>query len=83
MIVSASQETTSYFPSTTYTNTSGSQLVGSLQINSTIVAQTISDSDLLGDFQRAYSNFIDSGQVWALLIGLVLGYMIRSLTSYG
>lgn len=83
MIVSVSQEITNYFPSTTYTNNSGSQLVGSLPINSTIVAQTITDSDLLGDFQRAYSNFVDSGQVWALLIGLVLGYMIRSLTSYG
>lgn len=27
-------------------------------------------------------NFIESGQVWALLIGLVLGYAIRGMTTY-
>ncbi|MEM6252957.1 MAG: hypothetical protein AAF821_08545 [Cyanobacteria bacterium P01_D01_bin.156] len=27
-------------------------------------------------------NFIESGQVWALLIGIVLGYAIRGMTTY-
>ncbi|MEA5466077.1 hypothetical protein [Leptothoe sp. PORK10 BA2] len=27
-------------------------------------------------------NFVESGQVWALLIGIVLGYAIRGITTY-
>lgn len=46
-----------------------------------IIAQQFEDNffnhsgDILG-------NFIESGQVWALLIGLVLGYVIRGITTY-
>ena len=40
------------------------------------------DVDIIRDMKNAWDNFIDSGQVWALGIGLVLGYMLRSLTSY-
>ena len=40
------------------------------------------DVDVVRDMKSAWDNFIDSGQVWALVIGLVLGYMLRSLTSY-
>ena len=28
------------------------------------------------------SNFVESGQLWALLIGVVLGYAIRGMTTY-
>ncbi|NJO76123.1 MAG: hypothetical protein HC833_21645 [Leptolyngbyaceae cyanobacterium RM1_406_9] len=41
------------------------------------------ETDVFADFRSAFNNFIESGQVWALLIGLILGYLIRSLTSYG
>ena len=54
-----------------------------IPVNWTILAQTISDPDLLGQVQKAWNNFIETGQVWALLIGLVVGYLIRNLTSYG
>lgn len=40
------------------------------------------DQDILGDLGGAVRHFIDSGQVWALLIGVILGYLIRGLTSY-
>lgn len=40
------------------------------------------DQDILGDLGKAVRNFIDSGQIWALLVGVVLGYLIRGLTSY-
>ena len=49
----------------------------------TVLAQNISDPDVLGQMQAAFKNFIDSGQVWALLIGLFLGYTFRGFTSYG
>lgn len=45
------------------------------------LAQTYSD-DLGSTVQGAWDNFIQSGQVWALLIGFVIGYIFRSITSY-
>jgi|688.fasta_scaffold34151_2 hypothetical protein len=48
---------------------------------SPIIAQQF-DQDILGDLSDAWNNFVDSGQVWALIIGIVLGYMIRNLTAY-
>ncbi len=44
-----------------------------------LIAQTF-DQDVLGDIKTGFDNFIESGQVWALLIGLVVGYVIRGLT---
>ncbi len=43
----------------------------------------LEEPDLWGQVQRAINNFVKTGQVWAMLIGLILGYMIRSFTSYG
>ena len=40
------------------------------------------DQDILGDLANAWNIFIQSGQVWALVVGLVLGYLIRGLTTY-
>lgn len=45
------------------------------------LAQAAGDS-LFNNFEGAFNNFVQSGQVWALIIGLILGYLIRSLTSY-
>jgi hypothetical protein len=45
------------------------------------LAQNIRDPDVLGQIQRAFNYFIKSGQVWALLIGLFLGYVIRGITA--
>ena len=42
-----------------------------------ILAQVIEDPDILGQIQDAWFNFIDSGQVWALLIGMFLGYTFK------
>lgn len=38
---------------------------------------------VFSSFNAAIDNFIQSGQVWAFLVGLVLGYLVRSFTSYG
>lgn len=59
------------------------QLFWHLPVNLTALAQTITDPDLMGQIQKAWNHFIQTGQVWALLIGLVIGYIIRNLTSYG
>lgn len=39
--------------------------------------------DLAGDVQRAFNNFVKTGQVWAFLIGLIFGYFVKTFTSFG
>ncbi len=56
--------------------------VRNLAVNSTVLAQYIHDPDTLGQIQNGFSHFIQSGQAWALLIGLVIGYIFRSFTSF-
>lgn len=46
-----------------------------------IIAQYF-DQDFFGSSSKILTHFIESGQVWALLIGFVLGYLLRGLTSY-
>ena len=60
------------------------QLIPEIQHNyiipiNPILAQIIEDPDILGQIQDAWFNFIDSGQVWALLIGMFLGYTFKGL----
>ncbi len=47
-----------------------------------VLAQRVEDPDVLGKMQSGFKNFIESGQVWALGIGFVLGYMFRNFTAY-
>ena len=47
----------------------------------TFLAQNIGELkkvDIIGDFQKSFKNFIESGQVWALGIGVVLGWLAHS-----
>ncbi|MDJ0696133.1 hypothetical protein [Mastigocoleus sp. MO_188.B34] len=52
-------------------------------LDSWVVAQNVTDPDVLGQMHKAFTNFVQSGQIWALLIGLAIGYFIRNITSYG
>lgn len=49
---------------------------------SLVLAQQF-DQDILGDISTAFGRFVDSGQLWAMVIGFVIGYIFKSLTSYG
>ncbi len=44
------------------------------------LAQIIYDTDVFKGFRNAFNNFIQSGQVWALIIGFVFGYILRGMT---
>ena len=46
-----------------------------------VVAQQFKDPDLFGQVQRAWSGFVSSGQIWALLIGLIIGYTFRKFST--
>jgi hypothetical protein len=47
-----------------------------------VLATIDKDVDVIAQMEEAFQNFIETGQVWALLIGLVLGYIFRSFTAY-
>jgi hypothetical protein len=48
---------------------------------SSLLAQSIEDPDILGQIQDAWKNFIETGQVWALLIGMFFGYTFKGFTG--
>lgn len=56
-------------------------ILGQMTPHLTLLAQAYEDT-LGSTVQGAWDNFIQSGQVWALLIGFVVGYIFRSITSY-
>lgn len=39
--------------------------------------------DVLRDVQQAWDGFVSSGQAWAALFGLAIGYFVAKFTSYG
>jgi hypothetical protein len=66
-----------------YLSDSISQLIWHFPVDITLLAQTVRETDLFGPIQKNWNHFVQTGQIWASLIGLIVGYMIRSLTSYG
>jgi hypothetical protein len=49
-------------------------------LNSLVIAQY---KDTLGnDVQNAWNEFVNTGRAWALLLGLVVGYLFSKLTSF-
>jgi len=65
-----------------HTSASLQQLHLHTQASWNVLAQTVQDPDVLGQMQKSFNNFIKSGQVWALGIGVVIGYMIKGFTSF-
>lgn len=41
------------------------------------------DTDVFKGARGIMGDFIQSGKLWTLLIGIAIGYMLRALTSYG
>ncbi|MGB3297112.1 MAG: hypothetical protein WBA76_02500 [Phormidesmis sp.] len=59
-----------------------SQFEVSATVGTPIIAQQF-DQDLIGSTGKMLHGFYASGQLWALLIGVVLGYGFKSFSSYG
>ncbi|WP_353674608.1 hypothetical protein [Synechocystis sp. LKSZ1] len=56
----------------------GHQVAKEVNVLATTDYGRLSRIDILADFQNAFQNFIKSGQVWALGIGLVVGWVLHS-----
>lgn len=48
-----------------------------------ILAQQQFDTDVFAGARGLFNSFVQSGQLWAFLIGLIAGYLIKGFTSYG
>jgi len=48
-----------------------------------VLAQNVQEPDILGQMQNTWNNFVKSGQIWAFLIGICIGYFLRNFTSFG
>lgn len=51
--------------------------IGSSLHPAIVLAQQVSDPDIMGRIKNAWDNFVETGQIWALIIGMVLGYLFR------
>ena len=54
-----------------------SPLMGDSFRQAIVLAQQVSDPDIMGRITDAWNNFVETGQIWALIIGMVLGYGFR------
>lgn len=49
-------------------------------INMDLLAQQFKQ-DVMGDIGKGWDGFVKSGQIWALMIGVIVGYLFRSITN--
>jgi hypothetical protein len=68
---------TDIFSLTHITNFSSADLISQTMIFAQDAGK-LSQVDIIKDITNAWENFIETGQVWALLIGMFLGYAFRS-----
>lgn len=59
----------------------GSVAIAPVGLSQTILAQQFEETDLGKQVQDAWGNFVESGQIWALCIGVLFGYMFRTFTG--
>jgi hypothetical protein len=50
-------------------------------LNTHLIAQEFKQ-DIMSDIGKSWANFVKTGQIWALLVGLIVGYLFKTLTSY-
>ncbi|TYQ31930.1 hypothetical protein [Pseudanabaena sp. UWO310] len=49
-------------------------------INMDLLAQQFKQ-DVMGEVGKGWDNFVKTGQIWALIIGVIVGYLFRSITN--
>jgi hypothetical protein len=52
-----------------------------LSTHGLIVAEQFQNVDILGNMQNGWNDFLRTGKAGVLAIGLVMGYMVRGITS--
>jgi hypothetical protein len=83
MVVNGIQAISTWLVTLTHWSDSIPVLLAKIPFSWIVIAQNVSDPDLGGRVQRAWDTFVKTGQIWAMLIGFILGYMIKGFTSFG
>lgn len=81
MVINLIQQTATGLAGITESSDSVQLFLWKSLFNGAILAQQVSQTTVIQDMQKAFNNFIQTGQVWALLIGIVIGYIIRNTTA--
>ena len=76
LVISEDSSVEQFFPAT-----AGTGAMATRGTSTAVLAQ-FDDVDILADMVNLWNTFIETGQVWALIIGLVIGYFLRGLTTY-
>ncbi len=82
MVVEGMQAVSLGLDSISHWNDALGVLNSHLQVDWPVLAQNISDPNVLGRIQGAWNTFVKTGQIWAMIGGFVLGYLFRSMTSF-
>ena len=51
-----------------------------LNVDMNLLAQQFKQ-DVMGDVGKGWDEFVKTGRIWALIIGVVVGYLFRSITN--
>ncbi len=82
MVVEGLQAVSAGLDSISYWNDALGGLNSHLSLDWLVLAQQVEDPNVLDQMASAWNNFVKTGQIWALLIGLVIGYFFRGMTSF-
>ncbi len=47
-----------------------------------LFAQMLQGIDIIADITSAWKTFVETGQVWAMIIGVFFGYVFASFTRF-
>lgn len=81
MILNLIQEVTAFSATATGGSDSVRLLVWKALFNGAVLAQQVSETSVFTDVQKFWNNFVQTGQIWAMLVGIVIGYAIRNITA--
>lgn len=82
MVVEGMQAVTAGLNTISYWNDALGALNTHSSVDWLVLAQQVNDPNVLEQMGSAWNNFVKTGQIWALLIGLVIGYFFRGMTSF-
>lgn len=83
MVVNLMQTMTNWLSLQVYGNDSVPMLLAKMPYWSIVLAYQVRETNLWGQVQSSWNHFVQTGQIWALIIGLILGYFIKGFTSFG
>jgi len=54
-----------------------------LNTKTSLLVEIPANQDVMLQMKNTWNHFVLTGQCWALLIGLVIGYLLRTFTKFG